>query len=195
MISGALLAAIASSGGVSEDFQAILATTVGSDTSSVTLTSSGSSAPWTEFQDLLLISAIKSAHDGIHRGVFAQLNANTSNYSNQNLYAVGTHGSITAGTEREDLAGARLDYAAGSASGVDADYYGCAVTTFGDINSSRYKTVQTMGGVDVNGSGAVGQCVTIWRDTTAVTSIQIVDSGGSNIIAGSRFDLSGLRSS
>ena len=36
MISGALLAAIASSGSVSEDFQAILSTVVGSDTSSVT---------------------------------------------------------------------------------------------------------------------------------------------------------------
>ena len=180
-------------GAVDEDFQAILSTLVGSDSSSVTLTSAGSSAAWTEFQDLLLISQVKSAHDGIHRGVFAKLNANASNYSNQNLYVVGTHGSMSAGTEREDLAGARIDYAAGSASGVDADYYGCAITTFGDINSGRYKTVQTMGGVDVNGSGAVGQCVTTWRDTAVVTSIEIVDSGGSNIIAGSRFDLYGLR--
>ena len=193
VISSALIGAIASSGGVTEDFQAILSTVVGSDTSSVTLTSSGSSESWTEFQDLLLISQVKSAHDAVQRGVFAKLNADGSNYSNQNLYAAGAHGSISAATEREDLAGARIDYAAGSASSVNADYYGCAITTFGDINSGRYKTGQTVGGADVNGSGAVGQVVTTWRDTDAVTSIEIVDSGGTNIAAGSRFDLYGLR--
>ena len=67
MISGALLAAIASSGSVSEDFQAILSTVVGSDTSSVTLTSSGSSAPWTEFQDLLLKVQNQNLHHLHHQ--------------------------------------------------------------------------------------------------------------------------------
>ena len=189
MISGALLAAIASSGGVSEDFQAILSTVVGSDTSSVTLSSSGSSAPWTEFQDLLLIASPRVTTSGTAGVMLCKLNNNASNYSTQNLHADGS----TATATRSDEAGARIDCA--TRSSAHADQFGALVATFGDINSARYKAVMCIGAGLNNGVGEIGAPVSIWRDTTAVTSLVFVDAGGNNIATGSRFDLYGLRSS
>ena len=184
----ALLGAVANQAGVPpEDFQAILSTAVGSDSSSVTLTSAGSAEAWTSFQDLLLISSVRVTTSGTSGGVEARLNADSSSYSTQYLYSNASSGTGA----RDNPTGARIDYATRSTAA--ADEFGCSVAVFGDINSSRYKTVQTMGGADVNGAGEVGQLVTIWRDTDAVTSIEIRDAGGNNIAADSRFDLYGLR--
>ena len=168
-----------------------MSTAVGSDSSTVTLTSAGSTAEWTSFQDLLLISSVRVTTSGTSGGVEARLNADSSNYSTEYQYCDGSHGSITAAAARDNPTGARIDFATRST--ANADQFGCSVAVFGDINSSRYKTVQNIGGANDNGSGGVGQLVTIWRDTDAVTSIEIRDAGGNNIATGSRFDLYGLR--
>jgi len=187
-----LLSAVSNQGAAIADFEALLATTVGSDTASVTLTSAGSAKAWTEYQDLFLISQIRETTAGTAAGgVIAQLNAASSAYRIEYAYSYGSVGSHTAVALREDNNGARLDSC--TRDGTHADEYGVAITTFADINSGRWKAVLNYGGASVNGVGALGLITTMWENTAAVTSIVISPSSGANVMAGSRLDLYGIR--
>lgn len=177
---------------VEADFEALFSYVVPSDTSSYTLTSAGSAKAWTEYQDLFMISQVRETTGGTASGgVIAQLNAASSVYRIEYEFAYGTYGSHTSTALREDNNGARLDSC--TRDGTHADEYGAAITTFADINSGRWKAVLNWGGVDVNGAGAIGLITTMWENTAAVTSIVIGPSSGANLMAGSRFDLYGIR--
>ena len=62
-------------------------------------------------------------------------------------------------------------------------------------STTKYKTVRSFAGQDVN-SGTAGVAVALssalWLDTTAITSITITSSTGSNLSAGSTFALYGM---
>lgn len=182
----------ASGGGADADFEALITTTVSSNTSSVTLTSAGSAKAWTEFQDLLIISSARETTGGTGAGgIECRLNASNTPYKIQYQFSQGSPGSHTKYGIRENNTGARLDWV--SRDGTHADEYGVSVATLADINSGRWKTVVTLGGVEVNGVGAVGTITTMWENTDAVTSIRMGPSSGANFMPGSRFDLYGIR--
>lgn len=191
VISQAFIGAIAGSGVAVEDFEALIGYVVPSDTSSYTLTSAGSAKAWTEYQDLFLISQVRETTGGNQGGVQAQLNAASSTYRIQYEWSEGTVGSHTAAALRENNTGARMGWC--TRDGAHADEYGAAITTFADINSGRWKTVVNMGGAEVNGAGGINVITSMWENTAAVTSIVISPSSGANLMAGSRFDLYGIR--
>lgn len=182
----------ASGGGAGEDFEALITTTVSSNTSSVTLTSAGSAKAWTEFQDLIIITSARETTGGTgNGGIECRFNAASSTYRIQYQYAQGSVGSHTGYAIRETNSGARLDYC--SRDGTAADEYGVSVATLADINSSRWKTVVNMGGIDANGVGVMGSHASMWENTAVVTSIRLGPSSGGNFMPGSRFDLYGIR--
>jgi len=192
VISQAFIGAIAGSGVAVEDFEALIGYVVPSDTGSYTLTSAASAKAWTEYQDLFLISQVRESTGGTAAGgVIAQLNGSSTPYRIEYEYAYGTVGSHTAVALRENNNGARMGFC--TRDGTHADEYGAAITTFADINSGRWKTVVNMGGVDVNGAGGINLITSMWENTAAVTSIVISPSSGANLMAGSRFDLYGIR--
>jgi hypothetical protein len=188
----ALLAAAGGGAMPDEDWEALITTTVSSNTSSVTLTSAGSAKAWTEFQDLIVFSSARETTGGTgNGGIECRLNAASSTYRIQYQFAQGSVGSHTGYAIRETNSGARLDYA--SRDGTAADEYGVSVATLADINSSRWKTVVNMGGIDANGVGVCGSHTSMWENTAAVTSIRLSPSSGANFMPGSRFDVYGIR--
>jgi hypothetical protein len=187
----ALLAA-AGAGGGAEDFEALLSTTVGSNASTVTLTSAGSAKAWTEFQDLFLISSCRETTGGTgNGGVECRLNAASTTYRIEYMWGTGSSGSYSTTALRENNTGARLDWC--TRDGTHADEYGTSVATIADINSNRYKTVLNQGGVDVNGTGTSGLIITTWENTAAVTSLEMRPSSWAQFKPGTRFDLYGIR--
>lgn len=80
-----------------------------------------------------------------------------------------------------------------SYSGATANAFGAGVLDLLDYaNTSKYKTARTLGGADLNGSGAINFFSTLWQSTSAVTSISIYASSG-NIAQYSSFALYGIK--
>ena len=175
--------------GQPDSLEALESSVFGSDASSVTFTSAGSSAsPWTEYQDLMIVSYARSAVAGTSSGgLTVRLNASSSPYRLQYLF--GNISTATASWESND--GARLG--ATARAGWTANTFGGARAYLSDINSAKWKVVTGMSGVADASRGDVMQVTTLWENTDAVTSIVILDAGGGNILTGSRFDLYGLR--
>jgi len=58
-------------------------------------------------------------------------------------------------------------------------------------NSSTYKTFLARGAADANGSGETSLTVGLYRNTTAITSLQVISY--TNLVAGSTIELFGVR--
>ena len=189
VISQALIGAVVSSGSeIPEAFTALQSTVLGSDASSVTLTSAGSAEAWTGFQDLLIISYAKGTIAGTGAGgLTVRINAASSVYRLQ--YLMGNDTTETMARETND--GGRMGNTARA--GWTANTFGGARAYVSDINSSNWKVITGMGGVADASRGDVAQITAIHENTAVVTSLVIMDSGGGNILTGSRFDLYGVR--
>jgi hypothetical protein len=80
-----------------------------------------------------------------------------------------------------------------SYSGTTANVFGAGVIDILDYaNTSKYKTARTLGGADLNGSGAINFVSSLWQSTSAVSSISIFASTGS-IAQYSQFALYGIK--
>jgi hypothetical protein len=84
-------------------------------------------------------------------------------------------------------------YLAGNNAG--ANMFGSFVTDILDYqNANKNKTTRTLAGTDQNGSGYVTFGSGLWMNSsTAISSITIIDDGGSNISQYSQFALYGVK--
>ena len=123
---------------------------------------------------------------------FLKINFNSdtgANYSWHYIYGQGA--SVAAG------AGASATYmfseyygGAAQASGV----FGAGITDILDYaNTNKYKTIRDLGGYDNNGDGSISFQSGSWRNTAAVSSIQITPGGGTTIQQYSSFALYGVK--
>ena len=165
-------------------YESISTVTVGSGGSS---SISFSSIPST-YKHLQIRFIGKSTLSGTSGADFAlQFNSDTaSNYNGHQLYGDGSSA------------------AAGVTDGTSSLYIGwiprAGVTPFGgyvtDIldytNTNKNKTIRSLGGWDNNGAGFVIFRSGLWRSTSAVTSITIIQPSG-NIAEGSSFALYGIK--
>tara|TARA_R110000822_G_scaffold23164_4_gene71993 strand:- start:187 stop:603 length:417 start_codon:yes stop_codon:yes gene_type:complete len=137
----------------------------------------------------MLISYARSAVAGTGvSGLVVRINAASSVYRIQ--YMMGNVTTETAAWETND--GARMGLT--PRAGWTANTFSGARAYLSDINSGKWKVVTGMSGVADASRGDVAQITTIHENTAAITSLVILDSGGGNILTGSRFDLYGLRS-
>jgi hypothetical protein len=60
-------------------------------------------------------------------------------------------------------------------------------------NTNKFKTVRSLTGVDANGSGFVALMSGLYRSTTAITSIKLFSTYGSNWTSTSTFALYGVK--
>ena len=81
-----------------------------------------------------------------------------------------------------------------SAAGATASAFGVAVVDILDYaDTSKYKTMRNLGGVDNNGSGRVYLTSGSWQNTAAINRIDITAGDGSSLDQHSSFALYGIK--
>jgi len=119
-----------------------------------------------------------------------QLNGVTSGYAVHALYGTGSgSGAANAGTSQSAIV-EPYNFAVYSGG---TSIFGAVIYDILDYaNVSKFKTVRTFGGADVNGSGTVGLYSGLWQDTSAVTSIKLFATSN-NLAEYSTFSLYGVK--
>jgi hypothetical protein len=119
--------------------------------------------------------------------------ATTSNYTYH--YLNGDGATATAGQENGSYGGAVVYRLPGST--ATASIFGATITDILDYAStSKYKTLRSLGGQDLNGSSPTGEVYfgsNLWLSTTAISSLVIVPRTGTNFVQYSQFALYGIK--
>jgi hypothetical protein len=160
-------------------YEPIATTTLGSAASSVTFSSISGS-----YTDLVLV--VDYSLNVANSSLFVRLNGDTgSNYSYTRLSGTGSAASSGRGTS-SDQARITADTTAQSASTRQI----VTINLMNYSNSTTYKTFL----VRYNSTGGTEAFVDLWRNTAAVTSVQIKGFDGTAIIeSGSTFTLYGIK--
>jgi len=169
---------------VPPSFESIATVTVGSGGSS---TVEFTSIPST-YQHLQLRLIARDGQASGFNNEIIRFNGDTgSNYSAHMLYG---DGSSAAGAGYANVTSVNVAFYASSA-GTTSNVFGVAVIDILDYaNTNKYKTVRTLTGGDANGSGVALLTSGNWRNTNAITSIQL---SGATYSQYSSFALYGIR--
>jgi len=160
-------------------YDCIATTTLSSAQSSVTFSSISGS-----FTDLVLVTSMKAAAGYSSFGLMMQFNGDTgSNYSY--TFMLGNGSSASSGRASNTSSGL-----IGTVS--DSQFNICVSHIHNYSNTNTYKTFVSR---DNAPNIRTGACVSLWRNTSAITSILVkVDSGASNLLlSGSTFSLYGIK--
>jgi len=174
-----------------EAWVGIATTTLGSDTATVTFTSTddGQVGDWSQYMDLVLVIYARTAGAGsTDREMNMQLNNDTgTNYDAQKLrgYGSGVTASAASGA-------ARFNIGQNPSTNATANIFGATITTLFDINSGKYKSGLSQTACDLDGSGAVELWGLTWKSQAPITEIDLYDLYGSNLLTGSSFSLFGV---
>tara|TARA_R100000315_G_C5209616_1_gene124291 strand:+ start:317 stop:928 length:612 start_codon:yes stop_codon:yes gene_type:complete len=198
VLSHALVGAIAGSGAEADtgSWHAIASTTLGSDTASVTFTSAGSSTAWSEFQDLVLLVAARGTNTGAGIGVTTEINDDSGNYYYwQNI---NSNGSSAGAAKTGPVGYFRPCHIPGS--DRTANFFGAAVVHFWDVNATnKHKMILSLDGFEAAHASDDNSVVlrgSRWREagTAAPDAMtKFVMNPDGNFLAGSQFDLYGVR--
>ena len=128
------------------------------------------------------------ANDTVTSRIRLRLNGDTgNNYSTHLLYGDGASALTAAAASANVItAGPALNSGGTSFAAGVVDILDYAITT-------KYKTVRTLSGVDINGSGEIGLYSGAWLNTVAVTSVTLFWDNSSNIAQNSTFALYGVK--
>ena len=174
-----------------EAWVGIATTTLGSDTATVTFTSTddGQVGDFSQYMDLVLViyaASTRVAADSLLK-CFLSGDTTSGNYAYQ--YLVGNGSSATAYGST------------GVSRGIDTRHIPAASSTneFGaitihlfDVNSGKYKSAVTATASDRDGAGQVSMTACTWLSQAPITSIAFTDLYGDDIAAGSMFSLFGV---
>jgi hypothetical protein len=122
------------------------------------------------------------------RGSIMQFNGDTaSNYSWHRLIGNGTAASADAGSTQNYC----LTAPTGAPSSTGTPSPGVIdILDYADTN--KFKTVRSLGGSDANGNGSLIYQSSLWRSTSAITSIKL-ETGSGNYNQHSSFALYGVK--
>jgi hypothetical protein len=177
-----------------EAWVALFSTTLGSDTASITFTSTddGQVGDFSQYMDLVAICYLKSAHANDTRMLEMTFNGDNTaaNYAVQRF--VGNGSTVAASTTAEEFAAQIL-----IAGGAGANIFQAVIVNYHDINSGKFKTalIQSAGDWDSGApdptAGEVEINAFTWKSQAAVTSVLFRPDSG-NFLAASRIDLFGV---
>lgn len=162
-------------------FSQIASTTLGSAAASVTFSSIAGT-----YTDLVLVMSLGASTNADN--VLMQFNGDTAgNYSSTELSGNGTTASSTRVSSASSI---NLTNRIGTTTTLSGLVIICNVMNY--ANATTYKTqvnrASQAGDTYPGASAAVG----LWRNTAAITSILIKQSGSPNFITGSTFNLYGI---
>ena len=151
-------------------------TTLGSSSSSITFSSISGS-----YTDLVLVMNRKQNVAGAY---FIGLRYNSDSGTNYSGTGVGGTGSSTFSYRDSNISSARVGYG-------DTGWGNTIVNIQNYSNSTTYKTTISRNN---NPAADLSGIVTLWRNTAAITSIEIISQSGSTLETGSTFTLYGILS-
>ena len=162
-------------------FEPIATTTLGSAAASISFT--GISAAYTDLR--LIVSAIGAAASCY---VAIQFNGDTgTNYSYTQMRGDGS--SATSGRGTSSARGFILNTSAD----LSTTSPSLSVTDIFSYAGSTYKTALSKGAADKNGSGETTAIVNLWRDTSAITRVDVIGYNA-NLGTGTTATLFGIKS-
>ena len=119
---------------------------------------------------------------------YVNFNTGTNNYSNTNFYTDGS--SIVANRATNQV---YFGFGAHPAGGATANVFGTEVFhILNYTNSTAFKTVLSQASSDLNGSGQMYMGVHLWRQTAAITRLDMYTSNPA-WAAGSKLTLYGIK--
>jgi hypothetical protein len=173
------------------DFESIATVTVGSGGSA---TAVFDNIPGT-YQHLQIRLVARSSRSGSNTdSLYVQYNTDTSSANYVRYHALSGNGS-SASASAQAAGVAAQNLAAGlTAASASASIFGTAVIDILDYaNTSKYKTLRSLGGEDRNGAGGVDLWSGLWMSTSAITKITIgVTGSGANLVEHSTLALYGV---
>ena len=174
----------AGAGGVQGDYELIQTTILGSSQASITFSNLGDYA--STYKHLQIRSVGRTDRAGAADDP-AVLRLNGDTGANYNFHLLlGNGSSVYSGTDAYAFV-----YAGSTAT---ANSFGTIIFDLLDAYSTtKNKTVRKAGGIATSGANFISLSSMLWRNTAAVTSFTIVSITGSNLVAGSRFSLYGIR--
>lgn len=160
-------------------YEPIATTTLSSAQSSVTFSSISGS-----YTDLVLVISARMTAGGGASAIQAQFNSDTgSNYSFTLLNGDGSSATSARSSNQTQAAiGLGTDAAGEWSSNI--------VQIMNYSNSTTYKTVLARAGI---AGDRVRAIVSLWRSTSAITSITIINNGATTFVSGSTFTLYGIK--
>ncbi len=173
-------------------------TTLGSDTASVTFTSTddGQVGDFSQYMDLVVVSYARSVRVDYDDSLSALFNGDTAADSQYTVQML--QGRVTTVTQTLTTSGG--DGVAGTLGFIPstlgtANVFGVAVSTFFDVNSGKYKSWVSQSAAHT-GSAAYRGTVRLQAGTYAkqapITSIKLFPGYGSDLLSGSSFSLFGV---
>ena len=168
------------------DYESIATVTVGSGgAANVEFTSIATD--WTHLQIRCIARTDRASTSDALKVTF---NSDTgANYAYHQLYGQGTSVISGGGSSASQIYADRM-----SAASATASIFGAAVIDILDYaNTNKYKTLRSLGGVDLNGSGEMHLDSGLWQNTNAITSIKLVPNVGPNFVQYSHFALYGIK--
>lgn len=177
---------------VTEAWVGLGATTLGSDTATVTFTSpdDGSSLDWSQFMDLVVIVYARGEQTSVYdNGTLRFATGGGSvdsgaNYASQYVTADGS--SVGAGPAGTTFVGIRT---LGTSAGTNE--FAAVIVHIFDINSGKYKSVVTQAAGDSDGNGFVRLGAETWKNQGAIDKMTFA-AGTGDLVAGSMFSLFGV---
>ncbi len=174
-----------------EAWVGIATTTLGSDTATVTFTSTndGQVGDWSQYMDLVIIWYARCANAGSQLTylVFRYNNDTGANYTGE--YLRGNGSTVVAG----DTGGANyMLLGMYPENTITAGTFSSGVTSIFDINSGKYKSCLSQGAGDFDGDGEVRIEASTWKSQASITEIDITQLFGEDHLAGSSFSLFGV---
>ena len=171
---------------ITSSYESIATYTLSSSQTSITF----SSIPST-YKHLQLRWIAKTDRTETDDVVFMQFNSDTAaNYSWHFLRGNGSVALASASTSTSNVA---VQYGATGNSGATDIFAGAVVDILDYQNTNKNKTVRSLQGMDLNGSGWIYFQSGNWRSTSAVTSITLDQQYGSNFTQYSQFALYGIK--
>ena len=172
----------------STSFDSIATVTLSSNQSSISFTSIPSNYKHLQIRG---VARTTRAGPADMDNVVLNFNSDTgSNYSNgmyQNYGAATSYSSANQTQTYMELSRIASSYVNSSTMG------GIIIDILDYANTNKYKTVRALSGISNNGSGAIAGASGNWRNTNAISSIQITAGTGPDYTTYTSFALYGIR--
>jgi hypothetical protein len=179
-----------------EAWVGITTTTLGSDTATITFTSTddGQVGDFSQYMDLVVITYARSTAVAADVQLNMKLNGDAGGsfpnytYAEQSIRGYGTGANAAGGGSVIRLQPGEIP-----AASATANQFGVAVITFFDINSGKYKSGISQTAADRDGAGSTSLWAFTWKSQAPLTEIALQDvTGSGDFLTGSSFSLFGV---